>query len=156
AASRLGRLDGLAYQSPPPSYCKRAMVSVGGLARADDRAPVMAARGSSATRSSATNGTAARVRRIVLPTRLAMLVIVPSLPCCETRPTEPADTRRASVRRAPRRRAHSCRRRAARALARGPARRSLREPVRRRQPARSHPAEASPRSTLGARQPFLA
>src|SRR5689334_523644 len=30
AASRFGRLDGLAYQSPPPSYWSRATVSVGG------------------------------------------------------------------------------------------------------------------------------
>src|SRR5258708_5847941 len=29
AASRLGRLDGLLYQSPPPSYCSRPIVSVG-------------------------------------------------------------------------------------------------------------------------------
>src|SRR5689334_20571515 len=33
AASRFGKLDGLAYQSPPPSYWSRATVRIGGAAR---------------------------------------------------------------------------------------------------------------------------
>src|SRR5438105_11980238 len=49
AASKFGRLDGFAYQSPPPSYCRRAIVS--GAARG----ALSAERGANAVSSAVTS-----------------------------------------------------------------------------------------------------
>src|SRR5215831_16773578 len=142
AARRLGRLEGLAYQSPPPSYCRRAIVRIGGSGRAP-------AKGSSAR------------AQIAPARRLEVIILIIRRPLQVSRlPPARGDRPNAWTLLTPgspwrRRHDWSSRRPAAseRARARGlrPAQAGLPHPP----PARARHVAPLVHSTRGARRPFL-